>query len=252
MKNLMKNLIIVPVGSPVDKFIRQTHYTVEPKDHWRWTNNAIDYHILAVQYGDFEPEPGSYHELLKIKGQKWQIIKEVCNNLNLADWDYIGMYDDDVIIDYKSMNRSFEIAKQNNFEAFQISLAAGSESQWVCTQNIKGAATSSTNFIEIMAPVIRSDYMVEFMKILNSYDVVTGWGIDYILSEYFGCPLNVIHEVQMLHPPRPDTGSGYDKSGAFKEMDYFLTEVYPRLHQEKFNRPANIRPATTFTVRMKL
>jgi len=229
MKN---NLIIVPVGKPVDHFIKQTGYPVKVEDHWRMTNNKRNYDIMAVQYGDFVPEEGTYDDLCYTPGFKWTILKELYKNIDMSQYQYIGLYDDDVIIDYCSMNYSFELAKQKDFKAFQISLASGSESSYKCTQNMPGIEYTDTNFIEVMCPVFRKDALDKVMELINKYDIYTGWGLDYVLSEWLSSCVNVIHDVKMFHPSRPDTGSGYDKTNAFREMNELLTVVFPKVMQE--------------------
>jgi hypothetical protein len=229
---MRKNLIIVPVGKPVDHFIKQTGYPVKVEDHWRMANNERNYDIMAVQYGDFVPEEGTYDDLCYQPGFKWTILKQLYKNIDMSQYEYIGLYDDDVILDYCSMNSSFELAKQKNFKAFQISLAAGSESSYPCTQNMPGVEYTDTNFIEVMCPVFRKDALNKVMELINKYDIYTGWGLDYVLSEWLDSYMNVIHDVKMLHPSRPDTGSGYDKSNAFREMGEFLNIVFPKAMEE--------------------
>jgi hypothetical protein len=199
------------------------------ENHWRWTKNNRNYCILAVQYGDFEPEEGSYDALIKMKGFKWTIAKELQNQIDFTKFDYIGFYDDDVILDNISMSRSFALAKERDFKAFQISLDTGSESQYPATRKLEGMKYTYTNFIEIMCPVFHNSVIAKYMDLLNSYDVYTGWGVDYVLAEFLQIKPAVIHEVTMLHPSRPNTGSGYDKSAAFKEMSDFLNIHYPNI-----------------------
>jgi hypothetical protein len=225
-----ENLIIVPVGSPVDKFCRNEE---ESKNHWRRTHHNRNYQILAVQYGDFVPEEGTYDDLIVMKGFKWTISKELYKKFDFTEWEYVGFYDDDVVLDFCTMDESFIVAKQNNFKAFQISLEAGSESQWKCTQNLEGTEYAYTNFIEIMCPVFNRSVLPKFMDLVNAYDVYCGWGLDYVLAEYLDADPAVIHSIKMYHPSRPQTGSTYDKSSAFKEMDTLLNDVYPRLMKEQ-------------------
>jgi hypothetical protein len=227
MNKTKENLIIVPVGSPIDKFIKQVNYPMDVKDHWRWVHEERNYEVIAVQYGDFVLEEFTYDHIIKMKGFKWPIIKELSKQFDMTKWNYIGFYDDDVILDWKKMNRSFEIAKDKNFKAFQISLEKGSESQYPCTQQMNGISYTYTNFIEIMCPVISTSVLPQFIELANAYDVYTGWGLDYVLAEYLNIKPAVIHEISMFHPPRPDTGSGYDKSKAFTEMNLLLNTVFP-------------------------
>ena len=224
------NLVIVPVGSSIGRFIDK--YDVKLEDHWRQTANERNYDIIAVQYGNYEPEKDTYDQLFKIEGFKWPILKKLNQMIDLTEWEYIGIYDDDVILDYKTMNRSFEFAKDKNLKAFQISLAIGSESQWPVTRNIKNTNYTHTNFIEIMCPVFNRTNLEKIMKLINSYDVYTGWGVDYVLSEYLDIEPAVLHFIQMYHPSRPETGSEYDKYKAFVEMDDLLFNVYPKIMKE--------------------
>jgi len=224
----MNNLIIVPVGSPINKFLNQYH--LEEKDHWRWTNSGPrNYEILAVQYGEFEPEKNTYDKLVKMSGFKWPIVKKLMGEIDYTKYEYIGFYDDDVILSRESMNRSFEIALEGNIDAFQISLAPGSESSYPNTRYNEGIKYSLTNFIEIMAPVFSSRILPKFLKLLDSYDGNYGWGLDWVLSEYLEIYPAVIHDVQMFHPARPETGSSYNKQIAFKEFYKLLEETYPAL-----------------------
>lgn len=220
------NLVIVPVGVPVDTFCK-TKY--ESDTHWRRKSFERNYQILAVQYGDFVPEEGTYDDLIVMKGFKWTIAKELYKKFDFTDWEYVAFYDDDVVLSYNNMNESFDLAKQNNFKAFQISLSSGSESQWKCTQHMQGIDFAYTNFIEIMCPVFNRSVLPKFMDLVNSYDVFCGWGLDYVLSEYLNIDPVVIHSIQMYHPPRPQTGSTYNKDSAFKEMYNLLGSVFPKL-----------------------
>ena len=219
------NLIVVPVGVPIDTFCKDEKL----KTHWRRTENERNYQILAVQYGDFVPEEGTYDDLIVMKGFKWPIAKQLNEMFDFTEWDYVGFYDDDVVIEYQSINTSFDMARQNNFQVFQISLSEGSESNWKSTQNIKNAEFAYTNFIEIMCPVFSRTTLPKIMELINSYDIFCGWGLDYVLAEYLSVDPVVIHKVSMYHPPRPNTGSTYNKQKAFQEMNDFLNNTYPQV-----------------------
>jgi hypothetical protein len=227
---MRNNLVIVPVGSSIERFLH--NYNVSKENHWRQANQDRNYDILAVQYGEYEPEQGTYDKFYKIKGFKWPILKKLNKMIDLTEWEYIGIYDDDVILDYQTMNKSFEFAKEKNLKAFQISLAEGSESQWPVTRNKKDIIYTYTNFIEIMCPVFNRISLEKVLKLIDSYDVYTGWGIDCILSEYLETDPAVLHFIKMFHPPRPETGSEYDKYKAFSEMDELFKNVYPKIMQQ--------------------
>lgn len=225
-----RNVIVVPVGSPIDRFVKLHNLPFDIRQHWRQAANPRNYDIIAIQYGDFVPEPGTYDELVKRRGGKWELAKWIGNERNLSEYEYIGFYDDDVIVDTDTVVRSFDEAALEGVPAFQISLAPGSESAWPSTQQVQGWHSSKTNFIEIMCPVFKREYYEKFKSLINSYPVRHGWGIDIVLSDYFASPLTVYHFGSMYHPSRPQTGSSYGKNEAMEEMKMFFHEVYPRFN----------------------
>jgi hypothetical protein len=223
------NLVVVPVGSPVDKFINPARYPMSVQQHWRSPSVDRNYAILAVQYGDFEPEAGTYDALIKRRGYKWELVKALQEYVDYRKWNYVGFYDDDLLIDRVSVSKSFDFAEARGFKAFQISLAPGSESQFRCTRNRPYLSYSSTNFIESMAPVFHRSAIDGLMRLLNAYEVRSGWGMDIVMSEYLNLEPKIIHALQMFHPSRPGTGSTYSQKAAFDEMRSVFDVVFPRL-----------------------
>ena len=226
----MKNLIIVPVGSHVDKFTKLNNLDFDLKSHWRNRLNNRNYLILAVQYSDYIPENDTYDELVVMKGYKWEIIKKLSKIYDFSMYEYIGLYDDDVVIDYISINNTFIAAKNEQINAFQVSLAKGSESAWPCTRNVSNWYSATTNFIEIMCPVFNIKSLMKIINLLNLYEPKHGWGIDIILADYLGCELTVYHFCSMYHPSRPETGSTYSAMEARIEMQYLLSKIYSRIN----------------------
>jgi hypothetical protein len=88
----MANLIICPVGMEMPHDPRW-----KKEDHWRWTHNKRNYETLLVVYNDFEPEPGSYDHLIRMKGNKFQIVRNVAHDIPLGKYNYIACVDDDLI-----------------------------------------------------------------------------------------------------------------------------------------------------------
>ena len=69
---MANNLIVCPAGMYIPKDLRWKH-----EDHWRWTHNERDYETLLIVYNDYEPEPGSYDHIVRIKGHKWQLMQKI-------------------------------------------------------------------------------------------------------------------------------------------------------------------------------
>ena len=230
------NLIIVPVGCHIDKFIKLHKLQFDVKQHWRNVKNKRNYDIVAVRYSDFIPEEGTYDKLYEFKGMKWQIVLKLFKTFDFSIYRYIGVYDDDVVIDSTSINHSFEQAFHECIPAFQISLDNLSESAYACTRNVEGWYSAKTNFIEIMCPCFRYDMFIKIIKLISSYEIKHAWGIDLVFSDYLKTPLTVYHFCKIFHPSRLDEGSTYDQSEARNEMAYFINEIYSTINPDWIRR----------------
>ena len=57
----------------------------------------------------------------------------------------------------------------------------------------------------------------------------------------------------MFHPSRPDTGSGYDKTNAFREMHELLNVVFPKaMHDDGRQMRVDYERFKDETIRMVL
>ena len=108
---MANNLIVCPAGMYIPKDLRWKH-----EDHWRWTHNERDYETLLIVYNDYEPEPGSYDHIVRIKGHKWQLMQKIKDIIDIEKFKYIGCVDDDLITGYQDFNTGLKYAQAFNFE----------------------------------------------------------------------------------------------------------------------------------------
>jgi hypothetical protein len=226
------NLVLVPVGLPIDHFINLHNVPMERKDHWRYKDNERSYDILAVQYGDYEPELDTYDFKVNVTGNKWKILKTIHNEglIDFSQWEQIALFDDDVVLPCDAMDAAFNFAKHYNIEAYQISVTPESESSYPILKNNPELLWAETNFMEIMCPFFSKNKLFEVLEFINKYDVNHGWGLDYIFKDLLNTTIGVLHFIAMYHPSRPNTGSSYTKREAEQEMNYLLGELYPKLN----------------------
>ena len=234
----MKNLIICPVGMEVPKSSE-----IKNEDHWRWTNNKRDYETLVIVYNDFEPEPNSYDHIIRMKGHKWVILKDLVfwNIFPLKDYEYIGCVDDDLITDYQSFNRGLELAHKYKFNYFQLSMPPDSDLHPTykgCLQQDPTCDFSYTSFIEMGSCFFTTEKFLKLMEMLEHWNFKVGWGIDKIFYDFFQCPANVVHAATIHQPFRE---SYYDKTEAMQEMNEFLYKIYPKIMQKYYGRVSNIK-----------
>ena len=225
------NLIICPVGMEMPHDARWSE-----EEHWRWTKNERLYETLVVVYNDFEPEPGSYDHILRMKGHKWQIIQEVAKTFPIDKYKYIGCVDDDLITGYKDFNTGLLLAQNLNFQYWQLSMPHDSSLIYECLRHDPNCHFSETNFIEMGSPFFTLDKFKFLMKFISHWPLEIAWGIDKTFYDLFQCPANVVH-CAMIH--QPIRASYYDKTEAMMEMNDYLNFRYPSILKKHYNRESN-------------
>ena len=229
---MANNLIICPVGIPMtfdDRFDMQ--------NHWRYTTKAErDYETLLVVYNDFQPEPDTYDHLIRMKGHKWQIIRQIPEIFDLSKYDYIGCVDDDQITDIQSFNLGLNLAHNFDFKLWQLSMIEGSGIIYDCLKQNKEWIFSETNFVEMGSTFFRKDIFFKAVEFFNELDFTVGWGIDKVWCDVLECNANVVHAASIYHPPNHIKPSYYDQREAMNEMNKMIYEVYPRIMKDKYKR----------------
>ena len=151
-------------------------------------------------------------------------------NIHWEEYDYIGYWDDDYCTDIQSINRSLELARQFDFPFFQQSLR--SWTVYKCLEQDTSCNFTKTNFTEMGIPFYRQDIFRKVLRLLNDYQYKESeWGIDKIMCDYLRLPAYIVHEVSAKHMRRE---SWYDKSNAFREMDYLMKDWFPKYMKEQF------------------
>jgi hypothetical protein len=228
---MAKNLIICPVGMEMPHDPRW-----KKEDHWRWTNNPRLYETLLVVYNDFEPEPGSYDHIIRMKGHKWQLVQEVAKVFPLDDYDYIGCVDDDLITGYQDFNAGLQLAHAFKFQYWQLSMPHDSSLIYGPLFNDPTCDFSETNFIEMGSCFFTLEKFKFLMEFIGHWDLEIAWGIDKTFYDLFQCPANVVH-MGMIHQPIRD--SYYDKNRAMQEMNNYLFHTYPKILKEHYGRDSH-------------
>ena len=223
----MKSLIICPVGNPIT-FLPSEY---SPKYHWRRINLVErEYETLIVVYNDdFIPESDSFDHILKMKGHKWQIIKNVPDFFDVTKYDYIGCVDDDLVTDIQSFNRGIELAREHDFKLWQLSMVKGSGIIYDCLKQNKEWSFSETNFVEMGSTFFRQDMFHKAVDFFKKVDFKVGWGLDKVFCDVLQCKANVVHEASIYHPPNTIKPSYYDQREAMIEMNHMIQNVYPKI-----------------------
>lgn len=230
---MKKSLIFLPVGRELN-----SHPAYDFENHWRLKKENRNYEVVLCPYKDFIPELNTYDLLLDKKlGMKWILCKWFLENFNYHDYEYIGFFDDDIITDIQSVNKSLEIAKQNDLKIFQLSLSLGSKISHPVLLQKPLLSYSLTTYTECMCPFYHISIIDKIREILDYCSSSehwrgTGWGFDCIITPALKMPSAVIHEVSMFHPP---VNSTYNSVEAYNEMLSIYNEIYPKYMKDKYN-----------------
>lgn len=102
----------------------------------------------------------------------------------LSSYDYVALFDDDLLIDSGSITRLFDIAQRHNLKIAQPALTP--ESHWTYAALLRhpGFLLRYVSYIEMMCPVFRTDILEAISPL---YDMGYESGIDLIWS-------NLVHE----------------------------------------------------------
>ena len=226
-------LIISPTGT---KLFFDDEY--DKDNHWRFNKPGRTYETVIIGFkDDYEPETDSYDHFFHYPiRHKWKQLPELLDflktkNIHWENFDYIGYWDDDYCTDIQSVNRALELARQNDFRLFQQSLT--SWTVYPCLQQNKDWIFSETNFTEMGVPFYRQDLFRKVLTLLEDYVYnESEWGIDKILCYYLRQTAHVVHDVSIKHMRRE---SWYDKTNAFKEMDYLMRDWFPKYMKDRYN-----------------
>lgn len=227
-----KALIITPTGCPM--FFDDEY---DKENHWRYNKPNRTYEVCVIGFKEqYSPEEGSYDYYFRYPVRyKWKELPRLLNFLidKGVDWrnyDYIGYWDDDYCTDIQSVEKALAIARRFDMRIFQQALK--SWTVYPCLEHNPDWIFASTNFTEMGVPFYRMDIFKKVLTLLTDYVYnESEWGIDKVMCDYIGNTAHVIHESTIKHMRRE---SWYDKTNAFKEMEYLMTVWFPDYMKKKF------------------
>lgn len=227
-----KALIITPTGCPM--FFDDEY---DKENHWRFNKPNRSYEVCVIGFKeDYVPEEGSYDHFFHYPVRyKWKQLPElleflITKGVDWRNYDYIGYWDDDYCTDIQSVEKALGAARHFDMRVLQQSLK--SWTVYPCLENNPAWLFSETNFTEMGVPFYRMDILKKVLTLLVDYVYnESEWGIDKVLCYYLGHTAHVIHDSSIKHMRWE---SWYDKTNAFKEMDYLMKEWFPKYMKEKF------------------
>jgi hypothetical protein len=217
-----KNLVIVRAG---DSSLHEG---------WLCGPEARDWDIVVSYFGD-DPERyrsddvvrGVVRGVVRIdaKGAKWPALHELVRDLGseLEAYDFIWFPDDDLATDKETVNRMFALCARFQLQLAQPALSLDSYLSHAITLRNTSFLVRFTNFVEIMAPVFRRDFLVRCAESFGENR--SGWGLDVLWPTWVAeqRAIGIIDACVIKHT-RPVGGPNYQamKAGGISAKEELL------------------------------
>lgn len=211
--------------------------------HRQWLENENpeekNWDLMILQYSDKKDWSNDAEYYAKIKGIKFKLIS-FYENLFIElskHYKYIAIWDDDLFLHKGTISDIFSYADQNNFYLCQPSLKKNGNEIWGITTKVDGLKHRETNFVEIMAPIMRVEFFIENLKIfkINPF----GYALDTIVwpnqlmnnSKKMG----IIDEYEIMHTRKPCMGDLRKKGDFIKFEGFFNMKKYLMQHNMPYS-----------------
>jgi hypothetical protein len=178
----MSATIFVNWHSKEDKPLKNIIFDEEPK-----------FNVSLFEYsGSLDPEPttitignGEWEKTVTIYSEategKGDIIKYVAQREETYDSDYVGFFDEDILVRVSDLNRALQIAEAENLCSFQPSLAPCSHYTFGFTLHHENSIGRKVGWVESMMPTIKQELLREAKPFLDRDISISFWGIDAYL-----------------------------------------------------------------------
>lgn len=132
------------------------------------------------------------------------------SGIDLDDYDYIALPDDDLVLTTETWNRGFEMVRRHDLHAAQFSLNPFSFFGHLETLQRPWLALRYVSIIELMAPILRMDLFKRCLPYLRDHDNI--WAMDHIVAQQLEGrhkAMAVLDAVSVLHTRAFWTGPLY-------------------------------------------
>ena len=181
------------------------------------------------------------------KGDILQNVYAFLQTIEISNYEYIGLLDDDIYISNTDLNKLLFIANIEKLDVFQASLTHDSYYHHRQFIHKPGYLVQDTWWVEIMAPFYRMEVFLEAGPSLKHS--ISGTGIDVYLiptiQRFIGKNKTaIVHAVQMKHcrPIRTDNrifSNGKNNLQEIAELQFVCKQLAtskPELFDDDFNK----------------
>jgi hypothetical protein len=157
-----------------------------------WLSNYTNYDVYISYYGSKQDNQLNWRDKIKYfsrdNGWKFNILNDLYKNnkIDLDKYEYIGVFDDDIVMAKWDIVKSFDLMKKYdlNFGLPSFKNSKKCKIKYDITRNDKDRVLRYTNFIDTYAPIIKSSVLKD---ILDNYDnelIDDGFNF-YMMKNYY-------------------------------------------------------------------
>ena len=208
--------------------------------HWTCAMQIFDVCVVYYGAGTGTEHAANATEFKRMNGGKFQNLYTWYHaNPNVLDgYDYVAVWDDDIEIDCEEIHKIFGIAEKFDLWICQPSFTHDSKVSHEHTANEPGKLLTYTNFVEMNAPVFRTDKLRAFLDSPNNNGSLYGYGTDFLYHACMGSAgmdkFAIIHSVTCRNPRDDEKPKGREISMLASQAK---REGQWHAYMQKFNVP---------------
>lgn len=172
--------------------------------HQQWLNagSKRNWDLVVSVY---DPDASFDHDedvvVVRQRGGKWDGLHALFSQADiLSRYDYVWLPDDDIVTNSNDIDAIFDEMQNHGLDVAQPSLTRDSYFSHFAVMSCPGFQLRYTNFVEIMAPCLKTSLVQTILEDIN--DLMSGFGLDYIwcrLSEDPRYKAAIIDRVAIRH-----------------------------------------------------
>ena len=205
-------------------------------------NGVRNWDLCLCTYSAGTPESVAEHHA-HYPGSKFEGLSRLFADQGFwRAYDYVWLPDDDLLTDWQTINRMFELCRAYGLALAQPSLAPGSCVNHPITRRADGGAVLRfTSLVEIMAPIFSQ---AALRRAAGSFALnPSGYGLDHLWPAIIDVPptaIAILDAVSVLHT-RP-IGASYDQARAMQD-GWMIEDAFHQVNRYEVRGVMTLRPA---------
>ncbi len=181
--------------------------------HPMWLQGSADRSWdLLVSYFGADAERYRRADVIRLdsKGPKWPALRALIESHwdHIALYDYIWLPDDDIACRGRDIDAIFRLSRDYQLQLSQPALTLDSYFAWIVTLRNPLLRLRFTNFVEIMVPCFRRDFLARCLPFMS--ETLTGWGLDHLWPTMLKPRQMAIIDAAPVTHTRPISGGNYE------------------------------------------